>query len=272
MPHDARPAALRALGSQVAWSVVRRAEALRTGKAGHDGREPFLARGPVFRVPHGDAVAGPVPGRGTATAADAGGPWDRATVDAGGPWNGVTPVALTVDDGPDPTWTPALLDVLAAHAVQATFFVVGERAREHPGLLRRVLAAGHHLGNHSYSHFQPFAALPAAAVAREMHETQRVVTGETGVRPTLFRAPAGGWSRRVLASARDHGLTPVDWTVDPKDWREPPADRIAERVARARPGDIVLCHDGGGDRSRTVKALDLALTRLRERGTLFTAL
>ncbi|MEV6616414.1 polysaccharide deacetylase family protein [Streptomyces sp. NPDC051051] len=261
MSHDTRPAALRALGSQVAWSIVRRAEALRTGKAGHGGREPLLARGPVFRVPHGDAVAGPVPGRGGGTAVGAGEPSDVAT-----------PVALTVDDGPDPTWTPALLDVLAAHAVEATFFVVGERAREHPGLLRRLLAAGHHLGNHSYSHFQPFAALPAAAVARELHETQRVVTGETGVRPALFRAPAGGWSRRVLAAARDHGLTPVDWTVDPKDWREPPADRIAERVARARPGDIVLCHDGGGDRSRTVKALDLALTRLRERGTLFTAL
>ncbi|MER7056536.1 MULTISPECIES: polysaccharide deacetylase family protein [unclassified Streptomyces] len=261
MSHDPRSPTLRALSSQVAWSVVRRAEALRCGKAGSRGREPFFTRGPVFRVPRGNAVAGAVPGRCTGTDAD-----------AGESWKAVTPVALTVDDGPDPTWTPALLDVLAAHAVEATFFVIGERAREHPALLRRLLAAGHRLGNHSYSHFQPFATLPTADLAREMYETQRVVTGETGVSPTLFRAPAGGWSRGVLAAARDHGLTPVDWTVDPKDWREPPADRTAERVARARPGDIVLCHDGGGDRSRTVKALDLALTRLRGRGTLFTTL
>ncbi|MFF9490332.1 polysaccharide deacetylase family protein [Streptomyces sp. NPDC014676] len=261
MRPDTRPAVLRARGSQVGWSIVRRTEALRTGKAGHSDGEPLLARGPVFRVPYGNAVTEAVPGGDIGTVGG-----------AGEPWNVVRPVALTVDDGPDPTWTPALLDVLAAHGVKATFFVVGERAREHPGLLRRLLAAGHRLGNHSYSHFQPFAALPAAAVAREMDETQRVVTDETGVRPTLFRAPAGGWSRGVLAAARDHGLTPVDWTVDPKDWREPPADRIAERVARARPGDIVLCHDGGGDRSRTVKALDLALARLRERGTLFTTL
>ncbi|GGY97333.1 polysaccharide deacetylase family protein [Streptomyces poonensis] len=261
MARDTRAAALRALSSQVAWSIVRRAEALRTGKAGRDGRGPLLAHGPVFRVPRADAVVRAVPGREPGTPVGAGEPWDVAA-----------PVALTVDDGPDPTWTPALLDVLAAQGVRATFFVVGERARQHPELLRRVLADGHHLGNHSYSHVQPFAALPAAAVAREMGETQRVVTGETGVRPTLFRAPAGGWSRSVLAASRHHGLTPVDWTVDPKDWREPPADRIAQRVARARPGDIVLCHDGGGDRSRTVQALDLALTRLRERGTLFTAL
>lgn len=243
MPRDGRPA-LRALGAQVAWSVVRRAEALRTGRPGRGGRASLLPHGPVFRVP-----------RAGANAADA-----------------VPSVALTVDDGPDPRWTPALLDVLDAHGVRATFFVIGERAREHPGLLRRVVAAGHRLGNHSYSHVQPFAALPAADLSREVGATQQVVAGETGVRPTLFRAPAGGWSRSVLAASRDHGLTPVDWTVDPKDWREPPADRIARRVARARPDDIVLCHDGGGDRSGTVEALDLALARLRGRGVAFTTL
>ncbi|AXG82354.1 polysaccharide deacetylase family protein [Streptomyces paludis] len=182
------------------------------------------------------------------------------------------PVALTVDDGPDPRWTPLLLDVLDAHRVRATFFVVGERAARHPELLRRILAAGHTLGNHTYSHPQPFAALPPARIHEEIRRTQRVVTDATGVTPALFRAPAGGWSRTVLGAAREQGLTPVDWSVDPKDWRAPPAARIARTVLRARPGDIVLCHDGGGDRSGTVAALDTALGQLRRRGTVFAVL
>ncbi|MEW2294746.1 polysaccharide deacetylase family protein [Streptomyces sp. NPDC006743] len=236
--------AVRALGAQAAWSLVRRAEALRARFTGGAETGPALGRGPVFRVP-----PGPAGGR-----------------------DPDPPLALTVDDGPDPRWTPALLDVLDSHGVRATFFVVGTRARAHPALLRRVLAAGHRLGNHSLTHRQPFAALTAGALDHEIAETQRVVADETGVTPVLFRAPAGGWSRSVLAAVRHHGLTPVDWTVDPKDWRRPPAGRIAQRVARARAGDIVLCHDGGGDRSHTVTALDTALASLRARGTRFAPL
>ncbi|MGW9495707.1 polysaccharide deacetylase family protein [Streptomyces prasinus] len=228
---------VRAHIAQAAWSLVRRAESWRTG------RRPLLAHGPLFGVPAG----------------------------AGGP-GALRPVALTVDDGPDPRWTPRLLDVLDAHGVRATFFVVGERAGRHPDLLRRVLAAGHTIGNHTYSHPQPFAALSPALIREEIRRTQRVVSDETGFTPTLFRAPAGGWSRTVLGAARDQGLASVDWSVDPKDWRSPPTARIVRTVLSARRGDIVLCHDGGGDRSRTVAALDTALGRLRRGGTVFTVL
>ncbi len=230
----------RARLAQSGWSLVRRAESWR---ADAPARRPLLARGPLFSVP----AAGP--GR-----------------------TGASPVALTVDDGPDPTWTPRLLDVLDSHDVRATFFVIGERAAHHPELLRRTLAAGHTIGNHSYTHTQPFAALPPDLVAEELRRTQRVVSEATGRAPVLFRAPAGGWSRTVLGAARDQGLTPVDWSVDPKDWRPPPPARIARTVLGARAGDIVLCHDGGGDRSGTVAALDTALGQLRAQGVEFTTL
>ncbi|WP_338320211.1 polysaccharide deacetylase family protein [Streptomyces lonarensis] len=238
--------AARARSAQVAWSLVRRAEAL------HDGtraRPALLAGGPVFRLPADDADG----------ADDAGGP--------GGPQ-----VALTVDDGPDPRWTPRLLDVLDAHGVRATFFVIGERAARHPELLRRTLAAGHTLANHSHTHPQPFAALPPAAIEAELRRTQQAILDATGQAPQLFRAPAGGWSRSVLAAARGLGLTPADWSVDPKDWRAPPAARIARTVLGAGPGDIILCHDGGGDRSGTVSALATALGTLRDRGVRFRTL
>ncbi|MFF3753443.1 polysaccharide deacetylase family protein [Streptomyces sp. NPDC002018] len=233
---------IRAHAAQAAWSLVRRSEAWRP-RTWQSGRRPLAARGPLFGVP-----------------ADASAP--AASL----------PVALTVDDGPHPRWTPRLLDVLDAHDVRATFFVVGAEAARHPALLRRVLAAGHTLGNHTFGHPQPFAALPPRLIAQEIRRTQQVVADETGFTPTLFRAPAGGWSHTVLSTARDHGLTPVDWTVDPKDWRSPPADRIARTVRRARRGDIILCHDGGGDRSATVAALDTALAELRLRGVAFTLL
>ncbi|NJP65601.1 polysaccharide deacetylase family protein [Streptomyces spiramenti] len=237
---EAAAGPLRARLAQTAWSLVRRTESLRPG--GRAG-SPLFAGGPVFRLPA-------APG-GSAHAPE---------------------VALTVDDGPDPRWTPRLLDVLDTHDVRATFFVIGERAARHPELLRRIRAAGHTLGNHSHSHPQPFAALPPEAIESELAATQRAVVDATGEPPQLFRAPAGGWSRRVLETARGQGLTPVDWSVDPKDWRSPPPGRIARVVLGARHGDIVLCHDGGGDRSGTVAALDAALGRLRHRGVAFRVL
>jgi peptidoglycan/xylan/chitin deacetylase (PgdA/CDA1 family) len=178
-------------------------------------------------------------------------------------------VALTIDDGPHPEWTPRMLDLLARHRIRATFFLIGARVRERPDLARRILAAGHVLGNHSMSHPQPFAALPAPSVRTEIAAGQREIEDATGVEPRLFRAPGGNWSRDVLRATAESGLVPVDWTVNPSDWRSPGVDRITRSLCRGRAGHVLLCHDGGGDRSQTVAALETALPRLLDRGLRF---
>ncbi|BCB75381.1 chitooligosaccharide deacetylase NodB [Phytohabitans flavus] len=178
-------------------------------------------------------------------------------------------VALTVDDGPDPRWTPALLDVLARHEVPATFFLIGARTAEQPRLARRIAEAGHAIGNHSMHHPQPFAALDAARQRAEIGETQERIADAVGQPPRLFRAPGGGWSRTVLGVAAEHGLTAVDWTVNPSDWKEPGVPHITRVLSRSGPGHILLCHDGGGDRSQTIAALDRVIPLLKERGLRF---
>lgn len=196
----------------------------------------------------------------------------RATLgNAGWPAFGVPGpgVALTIDDGPHPEWTPQMLDLLDRHQVRATFFLIGARVRERPELVRRILSAGHAIGNHSMSHPQPFAALSRQRMRVEIAQTQDEIEAAAGLRPTLFRAPGGNWSGEVLRTAAGFGLTPVDWTVNPSDWRRPGVSRITRSLSRARAGQVLLCHDGGGDRSQTVAALETVLPRLLDRGLRF---
>ncbi|WP_018500175.1 polysaccharide deacetylase family protein [Parafrankia discariae] len=181
-------------------------------------------------------------------------------------------IALTVDDGPHPVWTPRVLEVLRANGVRATFFVIGVQAKAHPELVRRVLAAGHTVGNHSLDHPTPFGARPAATVAREISAAQSIITAAGGVAPRYFRSPGGDWPPAVLAAAADQHLTPVGWSVDPRDWARPGVASIVRTLTGARAGDILLCHDGGGDRSQTVEALRRVLPALRARGLTFTSL
>ena len=181
-------------------------------------------------------------------------------------------VALTIDDGPHPTWTPQVLDVLAEHGVRATFSVVGRQARAYPRLVRRVVRGGHALCNHSMSHPQPFGARGTAAVRRQIVDAQDAIADAAGEEPTLFRAPGGDWTADVLAVCADLGLTPVGWSVDPRDWSRPGAAAIAAELLTAGPDDVLLCHDGGGDRAQTVAALAAVLPQLRRRGLRFAVL
>jgi peptidoglycan/xylan/chitin deacetylase (PgdA/CDA1 family) len=181
-------------------------------------------------------------------------------------------VAITIDDGPHPQWTEPMLEVLARHQVQATFFLVGNEVRRYPRLARLIAGHGHQLANHTVHHLQPFSALPRAKIASEIAEATHIIEDTTGQRPELFRAPAGSWSAEVLRTVADHGLRSIDWTVDPEDWRPRPAPDLLTSLARTRPGDIILCHDGGGDRSATVQAIDALIPLLRQRGLAFTTL
>jgi peptidoglycan-N-acetylglucosamine deacetylase len=181
-------------------------------------------------------------------------------------------VALTIDDGPHPTWTPKVLDLLAEHGVRATFSIIGEQAQTYPRLVRRVVQAGHGLCNHSMTHPQPFGARSTAAIRREIVGAQSAISDAAGEEPELFRAPGGNWTEAVLDLTDELGLTPVGWSVDPRDWSLPGAGAIEQSLLTARAGDIVLCHDGGGNRAQTMTALAAVLPQLQAEGLRFVVL
>jgi len=181
-------------------------------------------------------------------------------------------VALTFDDGPNPPYTGQILDILARYQVPATFFCVGLQASAHPADVARLAAAGHGLGNHTWSH--PFLPdLSQAQLAEQLDRTDEAVARAAGIAdgPGLFRPPYGSRSPDVLRWLAERGTPIVLWDVDPSDWARPGAALIAGRVLlQARPGTIILMHDGGGDRSPTVAALPLVIEGLLDRGLQFT--
>jgi peptidoglycan-N-acetylglucosamine deacetylase len=182
---------------------------------------------------------------------------------------GAADIALTIDDGPDPTWTPKVLALLASLEIRATFCVVGRQAKTHPGLVAQVVQAGHAVANHTYTHRFLGNASPGL-ISREIARATDAVVAASDVRPTHFRAPGGEWSRAVLAECRSQGLHPLDWSVDPRDWSRPGSPSIVRTIlTKTVPGSIILEHDGGGDRSQTLQALTVALPRLLDQGYRF---
>ncbi|HET9658423.1 MAG TPA: polysaccharide deacetylase family protein [Kineosporiaceae bacterium] len=180
-------------------------------------------------------------------------------------------VALTIDDGPHPTWTPQVLAVLAKLDIRATFCMIGENAARHPDLVRQVAAAGHQIADHTYTHPMNLATMTRAQVDDQIHRTAELLTRAGGGNaPALFRAPGGSWSATILASCADAGLRPLDWSVDTRDWSLPGVSRIVDvLLTRTNPGSIILDHDGGGNRQQTVTALSTALPQLIDRGYRF---
>jgi peptidoglycan/xylan/chitin deacetylase (PgdA/CDA1 family) len=180
-------------------------------------------------------------------------------------------VALTFDDGPSPD-TAEVLDILAHYQVKATFFVIGQNVQRHPDLARRIVAEGHAIGNHTYSHPLWVAVETPGQVARELDGAAAAIQAATGVYPTLFRPPHGWRSPWMLHLAHRKGYTVVTWSVSPDDWRQPPPGAIAMRVLqRVRPGAIILLHDGLDTRGNppmqnTVDALPAIIEGLQARG------
>jgi len=180
-------------------------------------------------------------------------------------------VALTFDDGPWPHTTQQMLTILSQRQAPATFFVVGRQVERYPELVRREVAAGMALGSHSYSHPQPFDRLPVARIRDEITRGRRTLQ-PLGIHPMAFRPPGGAASPAVTAAAQEFGDRTVLWSVDPADWQPGvTANQLVQRVlAAARPGAIVLLHDGGGNRSATVAALPAIIDRLRRLGLTLT--
>ncbi len=154
-------------------------------------------------------------------------------------------VALTLDDGPDPATTPAVLDLLDAHAAKATFFCIAERAREQPALLRRIVQRGHDVQNHSRHHRHNFSLLGPRALAREIGGAQALLADLCGVQPHCFRAPAGLRSPLLDPVLHRLGLQLVSWTRRGFDTRRQGAQTVLGRLADGLAGgDILLLHDG----------------------------
>lgn len=193
--------------------------------------------------------------------------------------NDPSAIALTFDDGPDPDYTPRILDILAAKHAVGTFFVVGENALEHPEILRRMVRDGNEIGNHSYTH-PNLAEVSATGTKLELNATQRLLEAYTGRSTRLFRAPYFGDAEPTTADelgpaeiAQQRGYTIVGLHVDPGDWRRPGVQAIIDgtlaqvkSATAERSGNIVLLHDGGGNRDQTVAALPVIIDRLRAAG------
>lgn len=186
-------------------------------------------------------------------------------------------VALTFDDGPNPEATPAILDALASRNAVATFFVLGRHAERWPDLVRRVAAEGHRIGNHGYFHRKLHFKSPAY-VRNDLTLGTRAIEAAGGGRPALFRAPHGFRSPWVSSIARSLGQRTVGWSLGVWDSAKPGVDAIADRTVNgARPGSILLLHDGDGydplgDRMQTARALPLIIDRLREQAYRFDLL
>ncbi|MEV1315786.1 bifunctional polysaccharide deacetylase/glycosyltransferase family 2 protein [Micromonospora arborensis] len=186
-------------------------------------------------------------------------------------------IALTFDDGPDPRWTPQVLDVLRRHGAHATFFVVGARVNEHPELVRRILAEGHEIGSHTFTHAD-LAEVSPWRRDLELSLTRKAVASATGREVTLFRPPFSsvptaltGPEYAALRAAAGNGHVAVLADLDTRDWQRPGTDQIVRAATPKRGrGAVVLMHDGGGDRTQTLAALDRLLPALGDQGYRFT--
>ena len=179
-------------------------------------------------------------------------------------------VALTIDDGPSPVYTPQILRILRRYGITASFSMIGQSAAAFPEVAREVAAAGHMIVNHTWNHYN-LGHMSAVAVQAEISQATDAIHAATGERPRMFRAPYGVWPSAVFSYCAQAGLTPLAWSVDPRDWSRPGARAIVRDVlSDTRTGSIILEHDGGGNRSQTVTALKIWLPRLLDKGYLFT--
>ena len=176
-------------------------------------------------------------------------------------------VALTFDDGPSENLTPELLDILKAHHIHATFFVIGENAARYPEILQRAVREGHEVGSHSWSH-PAFAKMSENAVRRELQKTDDAIRSAIGHSPTLLRPPYGSITAHQKQWIHaDFGYDIILWDVDPLDWKRPGSTVVMNRIVKeTRPGSIVLSHD---IHPGTIAAMPETFDKLQAKGFKF---
>lgn len=195
-------------------------------------------------------------------------------------YTGTKSVAMTFDDGPDPTYTPQILDLLKQYHVRATFCVVGFRARDYPDLIRRILNEGHTLCNHSWQHLLDLSKRDDAYIKRDMQKTNDAINAAApNAKVKYFRAPGGNFTPEIVDDAASLGMKSLYWAIDPRDWDTSTFGTgsgmanhvIAEVKARIRQGSIILSHDMG-KRSGTILAYKTLIPWMKSAGYSLTAL
>nr|WP_201280532.1 polysaccharide deacetylase family protein [Hassalia byssoidea] len=177
-------------------------------------------------------------------------------------------IALTFDDGPWIGSTAKVLDILKKNNIKGTFFIVGQMLKQHPELGVRIVTEGHVIANHTWTH--RYHSMNPQVAAYEVESTSDLIYQTTGVKTTLFRPPGGMMNNGVAAYARNQKYTIVMWSADSLDYSRPALSRLISNVTRAsKPGGIVLLHDGGGNRSRTVQALPQIIDYFKKQGYSF---
>ncbi|WP_041565533.1 polysaccharide deacetylase family protein [Nostoc punctiforme] len=180
-------------------------------------------------------------------------------------------IALTFDDGPWPESTAQVLDILKQNQIKGTFFVIGQNVKNYPGLLKREIAEGHVIGNHTWHHWYQF--LNPQAAAYEIDHTADQIYQVTGIKTNLFRPPGGIMHNGVADYAKNSKYAIILWSSDSVDYSRPAVPKLINNVfRRAKPGGIVLMHDGGGNRSKTVQALPEIIANFRKQGYSFVTI
>ncbi|WP_186776984.1 bifunctional polysaccharide deacetylase/glycosyltransferase family 2 protein [Streptomyces salinarius] len=223
---------------------------VRTGASASDVPDDVLDGGPILTFPGGQATTVSVP--------------DKTIV-------------LTFDDGPDPTWTPQVLDILEKYDVPGTFFLVGSMVARHPGIVRDMVEQGNEVGVHTFTHVD-LSYQSQARVTREIEQTQLALAGAAGITTTLFRAPYSSqtdaiddYSWPVYESLGEDGYTSVFIDTDSDDWKRPGVSKIVEwATPEDGEGASVLFHDAGGERSQTIEALPKYIEKMKAEGYTFT--
>ncbi|MBQ2989361.1 MAG: polysaccharide deacetylase family protein [Clostridia bacterium] len=178
-------------------------------------------------------------------------------------------IALTFDDGPHPYKTDAVLDILARYGIRATFFVIGENVSYYPQPLKRAVALGHEIGNHTYHHARISEGCDAVT-AEEIEKTEEIIFRTAGYRTRLFRPPEGAYDDCALEVVKNKNYRVILWTVDSRDWENKSAEAMVQTVmSNVRGGSILLFHDYMGKRSNTLEAIDVLIPRLIARGYRF---
>ena len=180
-------------------------------------------------------------------------------------------IALTFDDGPWPESTAQVLDILKKNQIKGTFFLIGQNVKNNPGLVKREIAEGHVIGNHTWHHWYQF--LNPQAAAYEIVHTADLIYQVTGIKTNLFRPPGGIMHNGVADYARNSKYAIILWSSDSVDYSRPAVPKLINNVFRkAKPGGIVLMHDGGGNRSKTVQALPEIIANFRKQGYSFVTI